>query len=101
MNEIILAKNRHDVIFFKAVELKGHKCADVRCFVQRGGEWIATRKGLTIQQSLLPDFIAKCQELQAQIEYEKLTPEQRQTQILRGIQSRIDSVTKNVEGRQA
>jgi hypothetical protein len=60
MSEIIsqVTKNAREVVFLSLSEFKGHRLVDIRVHIpgDREGEWVPTRKGLSLAVGLYPVF---------------------------------------------
>jgi hypothetical protein len=60
MSETIsqVTKNAREVVFFSLSEFKGHRLFDIRVHVpgDQEGEWVPTRKGISLAVSLYPSF---------------------------------------------
>jgi hypothetical protein len=80
MSEVIsqISKNAREVVFLSLSEFKGRKLIDIRVHVpgEQEGEWVPTRKGVSLAVSLYPAFkqgLAKLE--QALIQKGLLDPE--------------------------
>jgi len=60
MSEIIsqLTKNAREVVFLSLSEFKGHRLIDIRVHVpgDEEGDWVPTRKGVSLSVGLYPAF---------------------------------------------
>jgi hypothetical protein len=60
MSEAIsqVAKNAREVVFFSLSEFKGHRLIDIRVHVpgDQEGDWVPTRKGVSLAVGLYPAF---------------------------------------------
>jgi hypothetical protein len=60
MSEVIskVTKNAREVVFLSLSEFKGHRLIDVRVHVpgDQEGDWVPTRKGLSLAVGLYPEF---------------------------------------------
>ena len=60
MSEIIsqITKNAREVVFLSLSEFKGHSLIDIRVHVpgDEEGDWVPTRKGVSLSVSLYPAF---------------------------------------------
>jgi hypothetical protein len=60
MSEIIskVPKNAREVLFLSLSEFKGHRLIDLRVHVpgEREGDWVPTRKGISLAVGLYPAF---------------------------------------------
>ncbi len=60
MSEVIsqVPKNAREVIFLSLSEFKGHRLVDIRVHVpgDKEGEWVPTRKGISLAVGLYPVF---------------------------------------------
>jgi hypothetical protein len=60
MSEIIsqLTKNAREVVFLSLSEFKGHRLIDIRVHVpgDEEGDWVPTRKGVSLAVGLYPAF---------------------------------------------
>jgi hypothetical protein len=60
MSEIIsqVPKNAREVLFLSLSEFKGHRLIDLRVHVpgDQEGEWVPTRKGVSLAVGLYPEF---------------------------------------------
>jgi hypothetical protein len=58
MSEVIsqVTKNAREVVFFSLSEFKGHRLVDIRVHIpgERQGEWVPTRKGVSLAVALYP-----------------------------------------------
>lgn len=62
------SKNSAEVVRASLTTFKGHRLADVRVWAQRGnGEYVPTRKGLSISVTLLDDLAAAVEALRAAV----------------------------------
>ena len=80
MSEIIsqITKNAREVVFLSLSEFKGRKLIDIRVHVpgDQEGEWVPTRKGVSLAVSLYPAFKQGLAQLeQALIQKGLLDPE--------------------------
>lgn len=60
MSEVIskITKNAREQVFLSLSEFKGHRLVDIRVHVpgEQEGEWVPTRKGVSLAVSLYPAF---------------------------------------------
>jgi hypothetical protein len=60
MSEVIskITKNAREQVFLSLSEFKGHRLIDIRVHVpgEQEGEWVPTRKGVSLAVSLYPGF---------------------------------------------
>jgi len=60
MSEVIsrVPKNAREVLFLSLSEFKGHRLIDIRVHVpgDKEGEWVPTRKGVSLAVGLYPAF---------------------------------------------
>jgi hypothetical protein len=60
MSEVIskVSKNARETVFFSLSEFKGHRLIDIRVHVpgDQEGDWVPTRKGLSLAVGLYPAF---------------------------------------------
>jgi hypothetical protein len=60
MSEVIsqVAKNAREVVFLSLSEFKGHRLIDIRVHVpgDQEGDWVPTRKGVSLAVGLYPAF---------------------------------------------
>ncbi len=60
MSEVIsqITKNAREVVFLSLSEFKGRRLIDIRVHVpgEQEGEWVPTRKGVSLAVSLYPAF---------------------------------------------
>jgi hypothetical protein len=60
MSEVIskITKNAREQVFLSLSEFKGHRLIDIRVHVpgEQEGEWVPTRKGVSLAVSLYPAF---------------------------------------------
>jgi hypothetical protein len=80
MSEIIsqLTKNAREVVFLSLSEFKGHRLIDIRVHVpgDEEGDWVPTRKGVSLSVGLYPAFKQALVQLeQALIKQGLLDPE--------------------------
>lgn len=80
MSEVIsqVTKNAREVLFFSLSEFKGHRLIDIRVHVpgDQEGDWVPTRKGVSLAVSLYPAFKQALAQLeQALIQQGLLDPE--------------------------
>ena len=80
MSEIIsqISKNAREVVFLSLSEFKGRKLIDIRVHVpgDQEGDWVPTRKGVSLAVSLYPAFKQGLAQLeQALIQKGLLDPE--------------------------
>ena len=68
MSEIItkLSKNARETIFLSLSEFKGRRLVDIRVHVpgEQDGEWVPTRKGVSLAVGLYPAFKQALAELE-------------------------------------
>ena len=68
MSEIIskLTKNARETIFLSLSEFKGHRLIDIRVHVpgEQEGDWVPTRKGVSLAVGLYPAFKQALAELE-------------------------------------
>jgi hypothetical protein len=76
MSEIIskLSKNSRETIFLSLSEFKGRRLVDIRVHVpgEEEGEWVPTRKGVSLAVSLYPAFKQALAELEEALVAQKL-----------------------------
>ncbi len=69
MSEIIsrVTKNAREVLFLSLSEFKGHRLIDLRVHVpgDQEGEWLPTRKGVSLAVGLYPAFKQALAQLEA------------------------------------
>ena len=69
MSEVIsqVAKNAREVVFLSLSEFKGHRLIDMRVHVpgDQEGDWVPTRKGVSLAVGLYPAFKQALAELEA------------------------------------
>jgi len=69
MSEVIsqVAKNAREVVFFSLSEFKGHRLIDIRVHVpgDQEGDWVPTRKGVSLAVGLYPAFKQALAQLEA------------------------------------
>jgi hypothetical protein len=80
MSEVIsqIAKNAREVVFLSLSEFKGHRLIDIRVHVpgDQEGDWVPTRKGVSLAVALYPAFKQALAELEsALIQQGLLDPE--------------------------
>ncbi|MCX5890519.1 MAG: transcriptional coactivator p15/PC4 family protein [Deltaproteobacteria bacterium] len=80
MSEIIsqITKNAREVVFLSLSEFKGHRLIDIRVHVpgDQEGDWVPTRKGVSLSVGLYPAFKQALVQLeQALIKQGLLDPE--------------------------
>lgn len=80
MSEVIsqISKNAREVVFLSLSEFKGRKLIDIRVHVpgDQEGDWVPTRKGVSLSVSLYPAFKQGLAELEkALIKQGLLDPE--------------------------
>jgi len=80
MSEVIsqITKNAREVVFLSLSEFKGRRLIDIRVHVpgDQEGEWVPTRKGVSLAVSLYPAFKQGLAQLeQALIQQGLLDPE--------------------------
>ncbi len=80
MSEVIsqITKNAREVVFLSLSEFKGRRLIDIRVHVpgEQEGDWVPTRKGVSLSVSLYPAFKKALVELeQALIKQGLLDPE--------------------------
>jgi hypothetical protein len=80
MSEVIsqITKNAREVVFLSLSEFKGRKLIDIRVHVpgDQEGDWVPTRKGVSLAVSLYPAFKQGLAQLeQALIQKGLLDPE--------------------------
>ena len=60
MSEVIskVTKNAREVVFLSLSEFKGHRLIDLRVHVpgDQEGDWVPTRKGVSLAVGLYPEF---------------------------------------------
>jgi hypothetical protein len=60
MSEVIskVTKNAREVVFLSLSEFKGHRLIDIRVHVpgDQEGDWVPTRKGVSLAVGLYPEF---------------------------------------------
>jgi len=68
MSEVIskLTKNARETIFLSLSEFKGHRLIDIRVHVpgDQDGDWVPTRKGVSLAVGLYPAFKQALAELE-------------------------------------
>ena len=68
MSEVIskLTKNARETIFLSLSEFKGHRLIDIRVHVpgEQEGDWVPTRKGVSLAVGLYPAFKQALAELE-------------------------------------
>ncbi len=84
MSEVIsqVPKNAREVLFLSLSEFKGHKLIDLRVHVpgDQEGEWVPTRKGVSLAVGLYPEFKKALGQLeQALLDQKLLDPEDLET----------------------
>ncbi len=52
-----IQKNTREVIRISVQEFKGTNVVDVRVFFQINGDWVPTRKGISLTESVLDEVI--------------------------------------------
>lgn len=76
MSEIIskLSKNARETIFLAISEFKGRKLIDIRVHVpgDQEGDWVPTRKGVSLAVALYPAFRRALRELEEALISQKL-----------------------------
>lgn len=80
MSEVIsrITKNAREMVFLSLSEFKGHRLIDIRVHVpgEQEGEWLPTRKGVSLAVSLYPAFKQGLAELEkALLQQALLDPE--------------------------
>jgi hypothetical protein len=69
MSEVIskVTKNAREVMFLSLSEFKGHRLIDLRVHVpgDQEGDWVPTRKGVSLAVGLYPEFKRALGELEA------------------------------------
>ncbi|MFH1595694.1 MAG: transcriptional coactivator p15/PC4 family protein [Pseudomonadota bacterium] len=85
MSEVIskVTKNAREVVFLSLSEFKGHRLIDLRVHVpgDQEGDWVPTRKGLSLAVGLYPDFKQALSQLEeALIDQGLLDPEDLESQ---------------------
>jgi hypothetical protein len=69
MSEVIsqVTKNAREVVFLSLSEFKGHRLIDIRVHVpgDQEGDWVPTRKGVSLAVGLYPAFKEALVELEA------------------------------------
>jgi len=85
MSEVIskVTKNAREVLFLSLSEFKGHRLIDLRVHVpgDQEGDWVPTRKGLSLAVGLYPDFKQALSQLEeALIDQGLLDPEDLESQ---------------------
>jgi hypothetical protein len=69
MSEVIskVTKNAREVVFLSLSEFKGHRLIDIRVHVpgDQEGDWVPTRKGLSLAVGLYPAFKQAMADLEA------------------------------------
>jgi hypothetical protein len=80
MSEVIskVTKNARETVFLSLSEYKGHRLIDLRVHVpgDQEGEWVPTRKGVSLAVGLYPEFKQALKELEeALIKQGLLDPE--------------------------
>lgn len=84
MSEVIsrVTKNAREVLFLSLSEFKGHRLIDFRVHVpgDQEGEWVPTRKGVSLTVGLYPAFKQALAQLEAAlIDQGLLDPEDLET----------------------
>jgi hypothetical protein len=80
MSEVIskVVKNARESLFLSLSEFKGHRLIDLRVHVpgDQEGEWVPTKKGVSLSVALYPEFKQAMAQLeQALIDQKILDPE--------------------------
>ena len=69
MSEVIsqVTKNAREVVFLSLSEFKGHRLIDIRVHVpgDQEGDWVPTRKGVSLAVGLYPAFKQALAQLEA------------------------------------
>jgi hypothetical protein len=60
-------KNSTECVRAELTTYKGYKLLDIRAWVERDGQWIATKKGLSLSIDLLPELEAAVRALQVAV----------------------------------
>lgn len=63
-----IQKNAVDKIVVSNDEFSGHKYTNVRIYVENGGEWVPTKKGVTVPPDKVGQLIQLLQEAQTKHE---------------------------------
>ena len=85
MSEVIskVTKNAREVLFLSLSEFKGHRLIDLRVHVpgDQEGDWVPTRKGVSLAVGLYPEFKQALSQLEeALIDQGLLDPEDLESQ---------------------
>ena len=85
MSEVIskVTKNAREVVFLSLSEFKGHRLIDLRVHVpgDQEGDWVPTRKGVSLAVGLYPEFKQALSQLEeALIDQGLLDPEDLEAQ---------------------
>jgi len=63
-----IQKNTREVIRINVQEFKGTNVVDVRVFFQINDDWVPTRKGISLTESVLDEVIEGLEEAQKELE---------------------------------
>jgi hypothetical protein len=76
MSELIskVTKNAREVVFLSLSEFKGHRLIDLRVHVpgDQEGDWVPTRKGVSLAVGLYPAFKQALAQLEAALVHQGL-----------------------------
>jgi hypothetical protein len=76
MSDVIakVTKNARETIFFSLSEFRGHRLVDIRVHVpgDKEGEWVPTRKGVSLAVGLYPEFKQALAQVEAALVEQKL-----------------------------
>jgi hypothetical protein len=76
MSEVIsrVTKNAREVLFLSLSEFKGHRLIDIRVHVpgDQEGEWLPTKKGVSLAVGLYPAFKQALEQLEEALLNQKL-----------------------------
>jgi hypothetical protein len=76
MSEVIakVTKNARETVFFSLSEFRGHRLIDIRVHVpgDKEGDWVPTRKGVSVAVGLYPEFKHALARLEAALLEQKL-----------------------------
>jgi hypothetical protein len=69
-----VTKNAREVLFFSLSEFRGHRLIDIRVHVpgDKEGEWVPTRKGISLAVGLYPEFKQALARLEEALLHQKL-----------------------------
>jgi hypothetical protein len=85
MSEVVskVTKNAREVVFLSLSEFKGHRLIDIRVHVpgDQEGDWVPTRKGVSLAVGLYPEFKQALAQMEAAlIQQGLLDPEDLESQ---------------------